>query len=57
MVIRLLLLLGILRQLLLPNVVCGILIDIGKQDIGHFRIPAHGVAFNSFFDVLNISVR
>lgn len=47
--------LGLLRgllELLLPHLVGSVLVQVGKQDVEHFGVPARGMAFDAFFDVL-----
>lgn len=41
-----------LGQSLLPDLARGLLVEFGKEQIEHFRVPADGVAFDTMLDVL-----
>jgi hypothetical protein len=39
-------------ELLFPELVYGVAVDVGKDDLEDVRVPLYGLAFNAFFDVL-----
>lgn len=41
-----------LGQSLLPDLARGLLVELGKEQIKHFRVPVDGVAFDTMLDVL-----
>lgn len=45
-----------LSQLRHPNVIRLVLVDVGENQVKNFRVPAHRVAFDAFFDILRIDV-
>lgn len=47
------LVLGLFRELLLPDMVGCVLVQTGKEQVEYLRVPAHCMAFNALFDVLN----
>lgn len=42
-----------LGQSLLPDLTCGLLIELGKEQIEHLRVPADGVTLDTLLDVLS----
>lgn len=42
----------LLSQLLLPDVIGNTLVQVGKEDIEHLRVPAYCMAFDALLDVL-----
>jgi hypothetical protein len=48
-----LLALGFLRlELLFPQLVRGVLVELGEDDLEYFVVPLYGPAVDAFFDIL-----
>ena len=45
-------LLRLLSQLFLPDVIGSTLVQVGKEEIEHLRVPAYCMAFDALLDVL-----
>jgi hypothetical protein len=44
----------LLLELLLPELVDGVAVDVGEDNLEDVRVPLDGLAFDAFFDILGI---